>query len=165
MIYNKHAAEIGEEGTDNSFGKLKAAMMFSNEYELASVLKSLGIAYKNAPEYGEALSFELFRHGGEYFVEVNQNDSPVNIGGNVDGIMKFADFINYAYPRMFFGDIDEVCSGKINPSDHLIPKHDTYWDMIGKSKTKKKPTIEKAISIPAIQRITIPQRVEETKTH
>lgn len=98
---------------------------------MAAVMKTLKINVPREPWYGDSIKFLLFEHKGIYYVSCLYNTVPVVFGPEQKDMIKFDDFVNFAYGNLYFGNLMKVGSGEEDPINHLIPTHTNFWSYIG----------------------------------
>jgi len=116
---------------DSQIHQLKHSHFFANEMAFAAFLKALGKPQSEAPQGGENFRVELFETNNQNFVSVSLNGKPMNLAGSNHGIFELDDFLKNIYPKMYFGDIDDVCVGREEISLNVFPKCQDYMDYLG----------------------------------
>lgn len=142
-MYGKVQVDKGNLDNDH-YDHLKYAQFIGNENAVVAAAKVLGIPVTSQPDFGSKLRFELYESQGEYFVQSTYDGQPISMGSSSDGIMKYDDFMNYIYKRLYFGNVNNYCRGQETISSHLYPSYDRYEDYLKSGNSEFRQTVSKA---------------------
>lgn len=115
---------------DSKYKHLKYAHFFADEVPFASILKTLDYPQGQAPQPGDTIRFELFSTDGKQFVRSSLNGNQMNFGGSKQGIMDVDTFLKTIYPNLYFGKIDNVCSGSEDIMLNIYPRNSDYVEYL-----------------------------------
>ena len=152
-MYGKNQVLKG--GLNSSrYEKLKYAQFIGNENAITAATKLFDVPVSRDPDFGSALRFELYESQGEDYVKATYNDKPISIGGRSDGIMKYEDFMDNLYEKLYFGNIDNYCAGRENIASHINPTSSNYSEYLKEQNSE--------FRVPETQAVQQTQVVEQT---
>lgn len=128
-IYGKSESDSGKL-KDAELAKLKHSHFFTDEVAFAAFLKAVGYPQPAAPAAGDHIRFELFKTNGKYYVRGTLNGNPLNFSEAEKGIFELDTFLKVIYPMMYFGDINDVCTGREDISLNVYPKCQNYQEYL-----------------------------------
>ena len=116
--------------SDKDVADLKHSHFFADEIGFSAFLKAIGYSQGQSPQPGQNIRFELFNSNKQQYVRATLDGRPMNFAESKQGIFELDTFLKTIYPMMYFGSIDNVCSGKEDISLNVYPKCQNFDDYL-----------------------------------
>lgn len=112
--------------TDAKLKLLKHSHFFADEVPFAAFLKAIGYPQGTSPQPGQNIRFELFKTNNKPYVRATLDGKPLNFAEAEKGIFELDTFLKVLYPTMYFGTVDDACSGREDIALNIYPKCQNY---------------------------------------